>query len=381
MVIVLTGARAVAWLIGPAALALIIVIAVAPLRTRLHRLGWPGWASTLVLVVAIYAIMIGLALGIIVSIAQLATELPRYTGQATAMLHSSSARLAELGIGPEQIAAARESLDPGKVAALLGSLLSSVAGLASNLVFLLALLLFLALEASGAGERLASIAIDREPVADALQRFAHGSRQYLIVTTVFGLIVAVLDTIALALLGVPLAVTWGLLAFITNYIPNVGFVIGVVPPALLALFVGGPGLAVTVIVVYMVLNFVVQSLIQPRFIGDAVGLSVTVTFVSLMFWAWLLGALGAILAVPLTLFCKAVLVDIDPRVGWADALLRSTPGSAEHEPTEHEPTDPDHEPAEPRDRTSSELTTADPTSSSPSTSNQDSTATATPTVP
>ena len=376
MVIVLTGARAVAWLIGPAALALIIVIAVAPLRTRLHRLGWPGWASTLVLVVAIYAIMIGLALGIIASIARLATELPRYTGQATAMLHSSSARLAELGIGPEQIAAARESLDPGKVAALLGSLLSSVAGLASNLVFLLALLLFLALEASGAGERLASIAVDREPVADALQRFAHGSRQYLIVTTVFGLIVAVLDTIALALLGVPLAVTWGLLAFITNYIPNVGFVIGVVPPALLALFVGGPGLAVTVIVVYMVLNFVVQSLIQPRFIGDAVGLSVTVTFVSLMFWAWLLGALGAILAVPLTLFCKAVLVDIDPRVGWADALLRSTPG-----PAEHEPADPDHEPAEPRDRTSSELTTADPTSSSPSTSNQESTATATPTAP
>lgn len=378
MVIVLTGARAVAWLIGPAALALIIVIAIAPLRTRLHRLGWPGWASTLVLVVAIYAIMIGLALGIIVSIAQLATELPRYTGQATAMLHSSSARLAELGIGPEQIAAARESLDPGKVAALLGSLLSSVAGLASNLVFLLALLLFLALEASGAGERLASIAVDREPVADALQRFAHGSRQYLIVTTVFGLIVAVLDTIALALLGVPLAVTWGLLAFITNYIPNVGFVIGVVPPALLALFVGGPGLAVTVIVVYMVLNFVVQSLIQPRFIGDAVGLSVTVTFVSLMFWAWLLGALGAILAVPLTLFCKAVLVDIDPRVGWADALLRSTPGAAEPDP---EPAEPDQGTVAPRDRTSSELTTADPTSSSPSTSSQESTATATPTVP
>lgn len=328
VVIVLTGARAVAWLIGPAALALIIVIAVAPIRGRLHRLGLPGWVSTLVLVLAVYAIMIGLALGIVVSIARLATELPRYTGQVDAMVRSASSGLTALGIGPDQLAAARESLDLGKVAALLGSLLSSVAGLASNLVFLLALLLFLGLETSGATDRLTSIAVDRAPVADALRTFAHGSRQYLLVTTVFGLIVAVLDTIALVVLGIPLAVTWGLLAFITNYIPNVGFIIGVVPPALLALLIGGPGPAITVVLVYMVLNFVVQSLIQPRFIGDAVGLSVTITFLSLMFWAWLLGPLGAILAVPLTLFCKALLVDIEPRVGWADALLRSTPGDA-----------------------------------------------------
>ena len=141
-------------------------------------------------------------------------------------------------------------------------------------------------------------------------------------TTVFGFIVAVLDSIALALLGIPLAVTWGLLSFITNYIPNVGFIIGVVPPALLGLLTGGPQLMVIVIVVYCGINFVVQSIIQPRFIGDAVGLSVTVTFVALVFWAWLLGPLGAILAIPLTLLAKALLVDTDPRAEWADALLR-----------------------------------------------------------
>ena len=132
-------------------------------------------------------------------------------------------------------------------------------------------------------------------------------------TTVFGFIVAVLDSIALALLGIPLAITWGLLAFITNYIPNVGFIIGVVPPALLGLLTGGPQLMVVVIVVYCGLNFVIQSIIQPRFIGDAVGLSITVTFVALVFWAWLLGPLGAILAIPLTLLAKALLVDIDPQ--------------------------------------------------------------------
>jgi AI-2 transport protein TqsA len=79
-----------------------------------------------------------------------------------------------------------------------------------------------------------------------------------------------------------------------------------------------------VIIVYCVLNFVVQSIIQPRFIGDAVGLSVTVTFIALVFWAWLLGPLGAILAIPLTLLTKALLVDVDPQARWADALLRAS---------------------------------------------------------
>ena len=173
---------------------------------------------------------------------------------------------------------------------------------------------------------LASIAVDRPKITEALGHFAWGTRQYLIVTTIFGLIVAVLDSIALALLGIPLAVTWGLLAFITNFIPNVGFVIGVVPPALLGLLTGGPSLMLIVIVVYCALtsNFVVQSIIQPRFIGDAVGLSVTVTFVALVFWAWLLGPLGAILAIPLTLLAKAMLVDVDPKARWADALLRAS---------------------------------------------------------
>jgi AI-2 transport protein TqsA len=79
-----------------------------------------------------------------------------------------------------------------------------------------------------------------------------------------------------------------------------------------------------VIVVYCALNFVMQSIIQPRFIGVAVGLSVTVTFVALVFWAWLLGPLGAILAIPLTLLAKGMLVDVDPQARWAEALLRAS---------------------------------------------------------
>ena len=141
----------------------------------------------------------------------------------------------------------------------------------------------------------------------------------------FGLIVGILDGVALAIIGVPLPVLWAVLAFITNYIPNVGFLIGLVPPALLALLTLGLPEMLLVIAVYCVLNFVIQSLIQPRYVGDSVGLAPTTTFVALVFWAWLLGPLGALLAIPLSVLIKALLVDVDPTAGWATALAGSLP--------------------------------------------------------
>ena len=113
----------------------------------------------------------------------------------------------------------------------------------------------------------------------------------------------------------------GLLSFITNYIPNIGFVLGLLPPVLLALLQGGVRQAVLVIVAYSVINVMIQSLLQPKFVGDAVGLSVTLTFLSLVFWTFVIGPLGALLAVPLSLFVKALLVDADPDSRWLDPLI------------------------------------------------------------
>ena len=116
----------------------------------------------------------------------------------------------------------------------------------------------------------------------------------------------------------PGAFVWGVLAFVTNFIPNIGFVIGVIPPAVIGLLEGGPGLMLAVIVLYCVVNVVIQSIIQPRYVGNAVGLSTTLTFLSLVFWTWMLGPLGALLAVPMSLLLQG-----DPgrggpgrRAGW-----------------------------------------------------------------
>ncbi len=128
---------------------------------------------------------------------------------------------------------------------------------------------------------------------------------------------------------------WAVLAFVTNFIPNIGFVIGVIPPALIGLLDGGVTQMLAVIVLYSVINFVIQSVIQPRVVGDAVGLSASLTFLSVVFWTWLVGPLGALLAVPLSLLLRALLLDADPRTRWALPLLSGK--SAATEPALSEP--------------------------------------------
>ena len=328
--LVLAGIHFTAWLVGPVFLALIIVIAISPVQSWMLRRGWPSWLSTLVLVVSVVGLLLLFAVVGIVSIARLAALLPQYADRADDLMQSLAGSLQQFGVDPDQLQQAVSSVDPAKLVALIGAFLAGIAGAVSSLVFLLCLLLFLSIESGGTERRLAAVASDRPSLERALRSFAHGTRTYLVVTAVFGLIVGVLDAAALAIIGIPLPVLWGLLSFITNFIPNVGFIIGLVPPALLGLLSGGVPDMLLVIAVYCVLNLVIQSIIQPHFVGDSVGLATTVTFLALIFWAWLIGPIGALLAIPLTLLVKALLVDVDPTARWAIALA----GSLEKKPAE-----------------------------------------------
>src|SRR3954462_4142730 len=213
------------------------------------------------------------------------------------------------------------AFDIGSFAGWITSLLGSMVGVASDLVFIVLLLLFMVVDANWFPGRLGSIPPDKSRMVEAFSSFARGTRTYLVVSTIFGGIVAVIDSGVLWLIGVPVPLLWGLLAFITNYIPNIGFIIGLVPPAVLGLLEGGWGMMIAVIVAYCVINFIIQSVIQPKFVGDAVGLSISLTFLSVVFWAWVIGPLGALLSIPLTLLMKAVLVDADPNNSWLKPLL------------------------------------------------------------
>ena len=323
--IAIAGLRSVSWLVGPVFLALVVVVALTPVQRRLRRAGVPRWLATTIMLVLVLTVLLAFVGLLVVSVAELAALLPAYQGRAQRLLNQAVADLNEARLVQGTLSDLVEQIDYGSVVDFASGLLAGLTDTASTLVLLLTAMVFITIESSGFGRRLALIGAERPHLPVAMTLFAQGTRSYLLVSTVFGAIVAIGDYIALALLGVPAAALWGLLAFITNYVPTIGFVLGVLPPALLGLLAGGWGELLVIILVYSLLNFVVQTLIQPRFVGDSVGLSMTVTFVALLFWGWVLGALGALLAIPLTLLVKALIVDVDPRGHWLDALLREEP--------------------------------------------------------
>ena len=327
-VVAIGGMKAVSGLLAPLFLALVLTVLAHPLRRWLDR--WmPNWVASAICILAVYLGLVALAVAMFVSIARFAELLPTYTEQFQQQLHSLTSWLDNMGVSQEDIKKAESSFSLGSLGGFLTGLLGQLFGMVTSLFFILSLILFMTFDASTFPRQLERAREVKPEVVGSLEDFAHQSRRYLGVTTVFGLIVAFLDTVALVLLGVPLPITWGLLAFITNYIPNIGFVIGVIPPAILALLEGCPGLMIAVIAVYSILNVVIQSVIQPKVVGDTVGLSTTLSFFSLVFWTWVIGPLGAILAIPLTLFGKALLLDSDPRLRWLRPLIsnRDEPGS------------------------------------------------------
>jgi AI-2 transport protein TqsA len=343
LVVVVAGMRAVAELVGPVFLALMLTVTVAPLTGGLRRRGAPVWLAATATITTVYVGLFALGGALAVSVTRLIDLLPEYQDRFTQLRDDLAAGLSGLGMDVEQLRAAMSDVDAGSFVRVIEVFFGGLAGALGNSVFLLAVLLFLCLDAVNFPARLKEVVTERPQVVAALHMFASGTRRYLLVTTVFGLIVAVFDTALLWWLGIPLPLLWGLLSFITNYIPNIGFIVGVIPPALLGLLEGGPDLMMWVILLYCVVNFIIQSVIQPKIVGDAVGLSATVTFLSLIFWGWVLGALGALLAIPLTLLAKGMLIDVDPSTRWLNGLLAGGPPARDEVPDEPPADDDDHD--------------------------------------
>ena len=309
-------------LLAPAFFALTLVITVRPIVALASRHHVPRPISAVGAIILIYAFVIGLLVALGVAIAQLIETLPGYSGKFEAIWTQFQALLGRFGIDQSTLMSqASGMLDTSRIVTLAQGMLSQVTSFGSVLMIMALTVVFLMFDMSRIELRARALTILKPEIAAALAGFAKAVRSYWLVSTIFGLIVAVLDVVALGILGVPMAVTWGVLSFITNYIPNIGFFIGLVPPALLALVDSGPWTALWVVVAYAALNFVIQTLIQPKFTGDAVGLNTTTTFLSLLFWAEVIGALGTILAIPLTLFVKALLIDSDPRSRWVSIFL------------------------------------------------------------
>ncbi|MFI7061293.1 AI-2E family transporter [Kribbella sp. NPDC050124] len=330
-VLTAAGLRGFSHIAGPVFLALVLTIAVSPLRRLLVRRGVKGWLAAVIALVVVYVFLLGMAAALGYSVAKLATLLPTYEEKFDELVNDARGWLADRGVGADQLEAALQQIDLSQLFGVVQGWLTGLLGVVSSLGLIVVVLFFMCIDAAPFADRLGEAARVRPDIIGALAGFARNTTRYLIVSTVFGLIVAIFDVGVLYLLDIPLPWLWGLLAFITNYIPNVGFFIGVVPPALLGLLDQGWATLLWVIVAYSVINFIIQSIIQPKIVGDAVGLSTTLTFLSLIVWAWILGPVGAVLAIPLSLLVKALLLDADPSTRWLSGLISGG------QPPEHAP--------------------------------------------
>lgn len=332
VVVLLLGVAQLSKIVGPFFLALNLMIVIWPVQRFLGRRIPKVLAAIVsgllaIVIIGLFFWAIGWAASLFVQ------EIPNYKGQFQDMYNQVLDLAAQYGITSSQILDQLKGINPGSVVSVVSSLISNVGGALSLFVVVITVLLFMVVDSIDFESRLERLGQRHNPtMVLALQSFARGVRSYWVTATVFGLVVSVLTWAGLAIYGIPLAIVWAVLSFVTNYIPNIGFIIGLVPAVVMGLLAKGPIGAVYVIVLYAVLNFVIQSVIQPKIVGEAVGVTATVSFLSLLVWAVVLGPLGALLALPATLFVKALVVDADPRARWINALIASNPKSSAEEP-------------------------------------------------
>ena len=152
-------------------------------------------------------------------------------------------------------------------------------------------------------------------------------QNYLAIKTAVSVFTGVLVGIWVWALGLDLPLLWGLVAFIFNYIPNLGSILAAVPAVLLALVQFGPGRAAVVASGYLAINLVFGNDVEPMMLGRRLGLSTLVVFMSRVFWGWVWGPVGMLLSVPLTMMLKIAMENTED-LRWVAVMLdKNTPSA------------------------------------------------------
>lgn len=220
---------------------------------------------------------------------------------------------------------AGEAFDPLAVLQKSASLLTEVASVVTNAALILLTVLFLLLESSTLPSKI--LAISGENGRELLERIsaiADDVNHYMALKTIVSALTGMVIAGWLAWLGVDFALLWGLLAFLLNFIPNLGSILAGIPAVLLAWVQLGPTTAGLATLGYVAVNGFVGNVLEPRLLGRGLGLSTLVVFLSLIFWGWVLGAAGMLLSVPLTMACKVALQSSGD-LRWIAILLSGDP--------------------------------------------------------
>ena len=313
-------------------LAWIIVLVASPVLYSLQGRGAPSWLAFLVTLLVILVALVGFGLILVLGFNQMVESIPKYIDQADELVNSIKDFFVSLGIDKEDVGAIMNAISPADLVkgavAFLGSLLGSI----SDVILVILLVVFLLIEAFSAPQKLAAeIRMGNE----YLQRFFHVSdtlRKYFQLTTVVALFTGVVDTIFFLIMGVDFAILWGIIAFLCSYIPTLGFWLAAIPPTIMALLEFGPLQALIVFLGVVLINGFAENVIKPKYMGEGIDLSPFMIIFSVIFWAALLGPMGAILGVPVSLLFKELILEADDQNRWMAKMMGSAkPKTAEGE--------------------------------------------------
>lgn len=319
LVVVFAGMRAAQDLLVPFLLSGFIAIIAAPLMFWLTARRVP--AGLALVVVLSLILLLGMLVGAMVgnSLEDFSKQLPLYQEKLNAQKFLLVQQLSGWGMAVPEFALSKV-LDPGKAMGMVAQGLTSLGGLLTNTFLILLTVTFMLFEAAGLPAKLRLIFDDPERSFGHLKRVVADIKQYVAIKLATSLMTGFILSVWLWIIGLDYPLLWGTLAFFLNFVPSIGSVIAAVPPLLLALVQLGPAGALWTGMGYALVNTVIGNVIEPRYMGQGLGLSTLVVFLSLIFWGWILGIVGMFLSVPLTMTVKIILDSRDD-TRWLAILL------------------------------------------------------------
>ncbi len=300
-------------------LAVFISIILAKPVIWLSRKKIPETLSIIIVLLGLLLIVLGFGGIVGRTIRKFSQDAPLYEEKLDVLLSGTINWLNGWGftVSTDQISS---FVDPGKALSFTTNAIGEFGGALANSFEVFILVIFILLELKAFSNKAKYINHTHSVPLNKLLEVGYSIRNYLWIKTLTSLLTGVLIYVWLLIIGVEYALLWGLLAFLLNYIPNIGSIIAAVPTMLLALIISGPTTLLLTLVGYFAVNMIVGNIVEPKVMGKGLGLSTLVVFLSLIVWGFVFGTVGMLLSVPLTMSIK-IMLEENPNTRWIAVML------------------------------------------------------------
>lgn len=318
-IIIIAGVMYAASIVTSLLMALFISVIFAQPIKLLEKKKVPQGIAIAIIFIGITSVFFGLGEIIKTSFSSFSQDVPKYGKNLNDMRDSALLFLDNNGIDlpDDEI---KNMFNPSKIMGFTANILGQLGSIMGNALTIFFLALFLLLELDSFSIKAKAILKGTTKSLDYIDVIGISIRHYLSIKTITSLLTGLVIWISLVILGVDYAIIWALIAFLLNYIPNIGSIIAAVPAVLFSLVQLGIGGAIWTTIIFITTNLVIGNVVEPRMMGKGLGLSTFVIFLSLIFWGFILGTVGMFLSVPLTMTIK-IMLEQNPNTKWIAIIL------------------------------------------------------------